>query len=98
MDALNQTLALVLWSQDQDGNDDVAVFTGRLIKEGGLYYFQRKDGENPEIKLEWLSRIKKVPEELKTTLSDCDYQLSLLVGDIDDGSESLETFGLKWPK
>jgi len=98
MDALNKNLALVLWAKDKNGDDDVAVFPGVLIKEGNSYFLKRKSEETkPEIKEEWLSRIKIVPAELKETLQGCEYQLSLTVGSTEDVTESLESFGLNWP-
>ena len=97
MESLNQSLALVLWSQDRDGNDDVAVFSGILVEEAGVYYLARENGVRPEMRREWLPRIQAVPEDLKETLLGCDYQLSLSVGDI-EGAESFADFGLKWPK
>jgi hypothetical protein len=97
--ALNKRLALVLWAEDEDGEDDVVVFSGVLIQTGENYYFQHEgDGLNPEIRPEWLSRIKRVPEELKETLMSCDYQLSLSVGNAKDMDEPFEDFGLKWPE
>lgn len=39
----------------------------------------------------------KLPPELKETLSGCEYQLSLTVGDLPEGVEDYESLGLKWP-
>ena len=98
IDAVNKSLALILWAKDINGEDDVAVFPGVLIKEGNRYYLKRNSEEsNPEIKEEWLSRIKNIPEDLKETLQGCEYQLSLSVGSAEDITETLESFGLKWP-
>jgi hypothetical protein len=98
MEALNKTLALVLWAKDENGDDDVAVFPGTLIQEKDLYFLQRGDEARPEIRAEWLSRIKKVPDDLKETLSNCEFQLSLTVGNTENETATLEAFGLKWPK
>ena len=97
MDALNKSLALILWAKDENGKDDVAVFPGTLVLENNIYFLQRKDNSRPEIKSEWLSRIKEIPKELKPTLSDCEYQLSLTVEDVGKDTKSLEKNGLKWP-
>ena len=97
MQALNKKLALVLWAKDDEGKDDVSVFSGTLIQNQESYYLERKDGSNPEIRQEWLSRIQIIPEDLKNTLMGCDYQLSLTVGDISDSADQFEAFGLKWP-
>lgn len=98
MEALNRKLALVLWSEDENGEDDVAVFSGILINKDGAYYLERNDGKSPEILQEWLERIRPVGEELKETLLGCDFQLALSVGQVESGT-SMESFGgLKWPE
>jgi len=98
MEALNKKLALVLWAEDENGEDDVTVFSGTLIRIEGLYFLEREDGNNPEILQEWLGRIKPVTVELKETLLDCDFQLSLSVGQV-ESEQGLEHFGgLKWPE
>ncbi len=96
--ALNKRLALVLWAEDEEGEDDVVVFSGIFIQDKGNYYLQREGNEpNPEIRKEWLSRIKVVPEDLKDIFLNCEYQLPLSVGDAEETSGSMESFGLKWP-
>ncbi|MBQ0797088.1 hypothetical protein [Zhongshania sp.] len=98
MEALNKRFALVLWAEDEQGEEDVAVFSGTLIKEGNLYFLQRRSGQGPEIREEWLERIKPVDDELKETLMGCEFQLSLSVGKAISG-QVLESFGgLKWPE
>ena len=98
MEALNKKLALVLWSEDENGEEDVAVFSGILVSRDGVYFLERCDSKNPEILAEWLERIRPVSEDLKETLLGCDYQLALSVGKV-KGGQSMESFGgLKWPE
>lgn len=97
MEALDHKLALLLWGEDENGEDDVAIFAGVLISKDGEYFLQRDDGNKPEIREEWLDRIKPVSSDLKETLLQCDFQLSLSVGSI-ESNEGFESFaGLKWP-
>ena len=99
IEALNKSLALVLWAKDESGEDDVAVFSGTLVNIDENYFLERdSNNKNPEIKKEWLQRINSVPEELKENLMGCEYQLSLSVGSSEEISEPLENFGLSWPK
>jgi hypothetical protein len=91
-------LALILWGQDEYGKDEVAIFSGILIEKNEIYFLEREDKRNPIILQEWLSRIQKIPEDLKEMLMGCEYQLTLSVGDIDETPELYESFGLKWPK
>jgi hypothetical protein len=97
--ALNRTLALVLWGKTADGADDVVVYPGELGQNGERYYLRRSgSGPHPELRSEWLERIGEVPPDLRETLCNCDFQLSLTVGDIsDEEAERLEQFGLRWP-
>ncbi|MBP1680661.1 MAG: hypothetical protein H6Q35_1000 [Proteobacteria bacterium] len=98
MISLNKTLALILWSKDENGEDEVAVFSGVLIKKNETFFLEREDKKNPMILEEWLPRIDKIPEDLKEMLMGCEYQLTLSVGDIDDTPELYESFGLTWTK
>ena len=98
--ALNKTLALVLWGKSPDGaDDDVAVYPGVLSKRGNRYYLKRAGGDShPELLSEWLPRILVVPDDLRETLCNCEFQLSLTVGDIgDEEAAGLKQFGLRWP-
>ena len=97
--ALNQTLALVLWGKSADGSDDVAVYPGVLTQRGGRYYLHRRTADSPpELSSEWLARISEVPADLRETLCNCDFQLSLTVGDVsDEEAKGLKHFGLTWP-
>ena len=98
-DIQNRSLALVLWAKDKSGDDDVAVFPGEFLAVDGNYYLRRQgDKKNPKILEEWLSRIAEVPKEQKETLCDCDFFLSLTVGELDSEESSIESFGLKWPE
>jgi hypothetical protein len=97
--ALNKTLALVLWGKSADGTDDVAVYPGVLSHSGGRYYLQRPGSNSqPVLSTEWLPRISEVPSDLRETLCNCDFQLSLTIGDVsDEEAQGLEHFGLTWP-
>ena len=97
LDAVNKSLALVLWAKDEKGEDDVAVFSGMLVQEKNEYLLKREGGANVELQTEWLHRIRKVPKELRAILLDCEYQLPLSVGDKPNDSEGYEKTGLKWP-
>lgn len=97
VDAVNKSLALVLWAKDENRDDDVSVFSGVLLSESDGYYFLHKNENKIELKKDWLARVKRVPLGLKETLSDCDYQLSLTVGDVSSDLHKYEDFGLSWP-
>ena len=93
-------LALVLFGQDEEGNDDVAVFTGTARLNESVVTFERPDIEPLELKDDWIDRIKPVSSDMKETLLDADYMVPLSIGKLsqeDDWSGFVET-GLKWPK
>ena len=92
-------MALVLWYNNR-GEDEVVVYAGKSLYDGVKLIILLKDNINFEINPEWISRIKLVTPELKKTLLDADFCLSLSVGDMSENKllDKLITTGLKWPK
>ena len=94
-------LALVAWSKDDKGNDDVAVFTGIARWNGKEIFFDRGSTQQgftfPE---DWLERIKTVPQDIKDIVIDSEYYISLSVGDLsnDTDQSGFISTGLKWPE
>jgi hypothetical protein len=97
--ALNKSLALLLWSKNELGENDVAIYSGTLIEIGGKHFLRRRSGGSDVPFLEeWLDRILEVPVDVKDTLRSCEYRLSLSVGEIDEPGPEYVALGLKWPK
>jgi len=94
---VNRTLALVLWATDENGEDDVVVFPGTLSVKDGAYYLIRESGTSPEIREEWFSRISEVSDDIRDSVCNCDFVLSLSVGDANDNHANFDSFGLEWP-
>ena len=93
---IDKKIALILWAKDENKEDDVCVYSG-IFKQGSKGYFiDRLNAGNLEIREEWLSRIRLVEDELKDTLMNCDYSLSLSVGSTDETNDEPISFGLKW--
>ena len=99
-DSIDQSIALLLWGKDEDGEDDVALFCGTFRKHNSTFYIDRgTNNEKIEVREEWLERIQKVPDDLRETLEGASYQLSLSIGNLEEGedvSSYLDT-GMKWP-
>ena len=94
---LNRKLAIVAWKTGEDGNREVAVFTGIVKMFDSTYFLDRGEGEPLfEIFDDWLPRIKSVSDDISDILMGAEYHLSLSVGDADDEGPFKET-GLKWP-
>ncbi len=93
-------LAMIAWGKNEDGSDDVAVFTGTAQWDGQRLILVRAAGEPSfVVEREWLDRIRPVDPDLRSTLNEADYQFSGTIGPIppgDDESQYLPT-GLKWP-
>ena len=98
LDVIGKSLALILWSETPDGEDEAAVFAGTLMLENECYSLLRNDGALVQLQSEWIDRIKVVDPELSETLLDCEYCISLMVGDAADDDGPFEEFGLKWPE
>jgi len=99
MEALDKNVALVLWGEDENGEDDVAMFSGVLVSEEGRYYLRMSNGKAPEIYSEWLDRIKPTPDKMKEFFLECEYHLVLSVGNVEEAGSDMKSFGgLKWPE
>ena len=100
MDLDGKSLAIILWSE-KDEEDEASTHTRILRRIGGTYEFYRGE-DNPKFMLEpeWIERIKEVPENLRQTLMDADYCLSLTVGPIPDDLDISDWVltGLKIPE
>jgi hypothetical protein len=97
MEALNKKLALLLWAETENGEDDVALFTGILVFENNSYIFKRSEPPHPIIDNDWLGRIQPVANDQLETLNNAEFVLSLSVGNIKGSDSSFKSFGLKWP-
>jgi hypothetical protein len=91
-------LALVLWGEDDDGEESVNVFTGTVRESEGGYVLDRGDGV-VAIRPEWMSRVKAVPDDLKDILLGAEWELSLTVGNLPDDADpsEYEPIGLRIP-
>ena len=95
-----RSLALLLVSEAEDGEEDWAIFTGTIeSKDGELLLNRGPDKDNFDIRDEWLSWIKPVKEEVREILGNCDFFLPLSVGTVNDNDVvGMEATGLRWPK
>ncbi len=95
----NKVVALICWAVDQRGKDDVVVFAGRAHLAGKKLLVDLESvGGTIQFDPEWLHRLKVVPADLKETLLNADFSVSLSVGEIPP-NETIEQFittGLKW--
>jgi hypothetical protein len=93
-------VALIAWAKDEKGEDDVAVFTGTGRWIGDQLSLDRGVNETAvAIPNEWLDRLQIVTPDLKKTLLDSDYSISISVGNLTnaDRPSELDSLGLKWP-
>lgn len=93
---INRSLALLLWRKSPQNNDEVSMYCGIIRAKDGKIVFEKWE-KNLDfiIQNEWLNRIKKIPENLKKDIGNCDYQLSLSVSEYDNKNSYIKT-GLKW--
>jgi hypothetical protein len=96
---IRSKLALLLWSENEAGEDEATVFVGAVVCEGTRLLFRGQGGSSLELDGEWLGRIKPVDAELADIFRSADYYLPLSVGPLPPGeaaSDFLRT-GLRWP-
>ena len=91
---------LLLMSTAPDGQEDWAVVSGTARIEPGGVYLDRGAKPRFDIRAEWISRIRPVAPELRSTLLGADYYLPLTVASLgtDPDDEDLVLTGLKWPE
>lgn len=94
------SFALLLWVEGDDGEDDVALFSGTLRYKDGVLNMARADGRVIRMLPEWYEGIRPVSDpEIAAIVGGADYVLSLSVGNLPDSAnpDSLEGLGLRWP-
>ena len=94
---IGERLALVLMGVDQAGEDDWAVFAGRISERDGSLFFDHERG-SLELVPEWISRIRAADANIRSILLGAPYVLSLNVGHVsDEVAATLRMTGLRWP-
>ncbi len=97
--ALGQALALLIWSKNDSGEADVAIYPGVLAEVAGTPVLRRScGGGDVPLQGQWLERIALVPPGMRDTLKRCDYQLSLSAGEIQEPTPERVALGLNWPR
>jgi hypothetical protein len=97
---IGEPFAIIAWSEDADGEDDVVVFSGTFIEEKGIYYLDRGNRtDRVEFQQDWLGRIQPVTKEFREMLLGCTYCVSLSVGILDETArDTYKAIGLTWPE
>jgi hypothetical protein len=100
MDLIGKRLALVTWGKDSKGEDEVFVHAGAVRTTDSGFVLDRGEGL-PLVKLQphWLDRVKPVQEQVRATLHEADFVISLTVGPVPEGADvsDLEFTGLREP-
>src|SRR5438445_6377123 len=91
MNVVGKRLALVIWGTDRNGEDEVWVHTGSVQASGSGFVLDRGE-DKPQVKLlpEWLSRIKPVDDEVRSTLCEAEICVSLTLSPIPEGMDPSE--------
>src|SRR3954467_1180799 len=95
-DLKDKNISLIVWNTEKE--NDVHVYLGKLHFENAFYYFINKEkGWRISLDEEQLSRLKPVSEDLKETLLNADYALSVSIGSLPEtDSNAFEITGMKW--
>lgn len=95
--AIDQTLAVLLWGEDAEGEDDVVLMTGVLREADGAFFVDRGDNPRFPLEAEWLPRIKRTNPEVLDVVNHAPFMLTLTVGNVDEVDDDYRPTGLKWP-
>jgi hypothetical protein len=92
----DMSTALIIWNTMKE--DDVHVYIGKLRVENSKYYFVNDEkGWRATLEEEQLKELKPVTDDLKETLLNADYALSLSIGDLPDSNTDLYVAtGMNW--
>ena len=95
-DILDKVISIIVWNTEKE--DDVQVFRGKLqIHNRGVFFVNEEQGWRVSLHEEQLSRLKSVPGELKETLLNSDYALSLSMGEFPQFKfREYQRTGMKW--
>ena len=100
LDLVGRRLALVIWGEDRNGEEEVWVHAGIVCAMGSALFLER-GGDKPMVRLfpEWLAKIQIVGENLRETLLNAEFQISLTVGPVPAGIDpsNLHFTGLTEP-
>ena len=91
-----KAIALIIWNTEKE--DDVHVYLGRLKFENGeACFINEEKGWRFSLDEEQLSRLRPVDDDLKETLLNADYAISLSMAVLpESGTEGFEKTGMKW--
>jgi hypothetical protein len=95
-DVKDKTVALIVWNTKKE--DDVHVYLGKLQEEKDEYFFVNEEKSwRVSLDNEQLNRLQPVSDDLKETLLNADYALSMSMGDLpQSNSENYKATGMKW--
>jgi hypothetical protein len=89
MDIVGKRLALIIWGKDRNGEDEVWVYAG-TVQASGLVLERGEDGSRVKLRPEWLSRITRVSDDVRSTLRGAEICLSLTITPVPEGLDPSE--------
>ena len=92
----DKSISLVVWNTEKE--DDVHVYLGKLYLENEESYFVNEaKGWKVSLDEEQLSRLHPVSDDLKETLLNAGYVLSMSMGSLPEtDTEDFNETGMKW--
>jgi len=98
-DLNGKTLTLLVIGEDENGEDDWAVFRGTARWDGTDLHFVR-NGVDFAVPADAIERIRPVPvdSEVRSILLNAEYYIPLSIGPLPDNADESEFIktGLKW--
>lgn len=93
----NKTIAIIAVDVDSKDEENLVVYSGTINLKDDQLFFNR-DGNNLFEISDWQERIKIVGDDVKNILLDCNYSLTLSIGDLpeNENPNDYKETGLKW--
>jgi len=91
-----KSVSLLIWNTEKE--NDVQICLGEIIhKNDDFYFINKAEDYNVTLTPEMLARLREVPSELKQTLRNSDFSISLSLGNLPGELNSdYKSTGIKW--
>ena len=91
-----KSVSLLIWNTEKE--NDVQICLGEIIqKDDGFHFINKAEDYHVTLTPEMLTRLREVPTELKQTLRNSDFSISLSLGNLPGQlNNDYKSTGIKW--
>src|ERR1700712_5315167 len=93
----DKNITLIVWNADKE--NDVHIYLGKLLSDnGGVFFLNEERGWKLSLSEDQLSSLRPVSDDLKVTLLNADYALSMSMSGLPGNQDTndLTPTGMQW--